>query len=273
MFMPVFMFVMLADLVDLAAWKDNDLITGLLLAIFLVTLGIGLLCLFLVIHFLRTGRLVNRRNKGLHGPLNDRRLPHPGLGWLCRWLAIKSIHPLRVQEALQLTKPTPCSWAEAIAAAQEQRLFISPPIGGWVLVLGSALPDPAEDVDRCYMLLLELSRKLGHVQFFSLNRALNHHAWAQASHGQILRAYAWAGQTLWNQGRPTRAEVELRMKCFDYAEPLQQIRFADPNPVAQNTEKVPLLAARWSIDPAAIDPRVLRENRGITGKLSWRKTV
>jgi hypothetical protein len=113
--------------------------------------------------------------------------------------------------------------------------------------------------------------KLGHVQFFSMNRSLNHHAWAKATHGEILRAYAWAGQTLWNQGAVTPSEQELQFKCFDYAEPMHKISLSDPNPFITNTEKVPALAARWSIDPAAIAPRTLRESHGIAGEFTWRK--
>ena len=92
--------------------------------------------------------------------------------------------------------------------------------------------------------------------------------WVQAMHGHIQRAYAWAGKTLWNQGRLTKAEVELRLKCFDYAEPPERIYFGQVDPTAANTERVPLLAARWSIDPASIGARMARETQGIAGELS-----
>jgi hypothetical protein len=64
-------------------------------------------------------------------------------------------------------------------------------------------------VDKCFRFVLDLSRKLGHVQYYSIHRAVNHHAWVQAEHGVVQRAYAWSGRTLWNQGRVTRAEIEL----------------------------------------------------------------
>ena len=53
-----------------------------------------------------------------------------------------------------------------------------------------------------------LSRKLGHVQFFSANRVLNHHSWALLDQGEVFRAYAWAGETLGNQGPLTAAEKD-----------------------------------------------------------------
>jgi hypothetical protein len=269
------MLAMLGDIGErMSAWKDNDLIAGLLMAIFVVTLGIGLICLLLVLHFLRSGSLTRRRVYRQYFPeTGEKTSQHVGMGLPNRWLAIKSSNPLRVQQALHLHKPMPCSWADALAKPQDQKLFISPPVAGWVLVFGSGLPDPSDDVDKCFKLILDLSRKLGHVQFFSLNRSLNHHGWAKASHGEILRAYAWAGQTLWNQGPITPSEIELDFKCLDYAEPMHKIRLSDPNPFVSNTEKVPALAARWSIDPAAIAPRTLRESHGIAGELSWRKSV
>jgi hypothetical protein len=257
----------------LAAWKNSDLITGLLAAIFIVTLGIGIICLFLVIHFLGRGRLKGR------GGLPDREFRRPGarpeltpFGSSCRWLAIHGSHPMALQEALQLHKATPCSWVHVLANLEEEKLFITPPVADWILVFGTALPNPAEDVDACYLLLRELSYKLGRVQFFSFNRTLNHHAWAEAWNGEITRAYAWAGQTVWNQGLLTRAEGDLRLHCYDYAETPPDYNPQSTNPLIFNTERVPLLAARWSIDPAAINARNLRGIQGILGELSWRKT-
>ena len=179
---------------------------------------------------------------------------------------------MAVQAALGLRKAMPCSWEEGLSAAHERGLFISPPINGWTLVMGANLPDPAEDVDRSFHFLLCLSTKLGQVQFFSVNRPLHHHAWVRADSGQVQRAYAWAGKTLWNQGSKTASEVELGLKCFDYGEPFPPLDFTGTDPVALNTERVPLLAARWSLDPSGIDPRMLRESQGISGRLSRSNT-
>ena len=64
-----------------------------------------------------------------------------------RWLAVKASDPSVVQAALRLNRPTACSWEEGLAEARQDKLFISPPISGWVLVVGPGLPEPAEDVD------------------------------------------------------------------------------------------------------------------------------
>ncbi len=190
-------------------------------------------------------------------------------GQPCRWLAIKGHNPVAVQEALHLNAPTPCSWEEGLIEARDHRLFISPPVSGWILVVGSSLPDPAEDVDKCYRFLTGLSRKLGHVQFFSTNRVVTHHAWALIDKGRVFRAYAWAGETLWNQGPVTAAEKDLKLTCFDYGD--GTAGFERKDSISLNTERVSLLASRWSLDPTAIDDRQCKSEYGITGELSHSK--
>lgn len=132
--------------------------------------------------------------------------------------------------------------------------------------MGAGLPDPAEDVDACFRCLIELSRKLGRVQYFDAVRALGHHAWSRVEAGRVVRAYAWAGHTVWNQGVKTRAELELGMKCFQYAEWPGRSGFGQTDIIAANTEKVPLLAARWSLDPASVDQRQAEQACGVAGE-------
>jgi hypothetical protein len=186
-----------------------------------------------------------------------------------RWLAVKASQSSVVQAALNLHRPTPCSWEEGLAEAREDKVFISPPISGWVLVVGPGLPEPAEDVDACYRFLTGLSRKLGHLQFFSVSRVLNYHCWALLERGQVFRAYAWAGETVWNQGPVTAAEKELQMLCLSYCG--EETPFALREALAANSEKVNLLAARWSVDPAALSPS-LWTGRGIVGEFSHSKS-
>jgi hypothetical protein len=195
--------------------------------------------------------------------------PPPGPTFLFRpacWLAIKSRNLLEVQAALELHNPKPCSWVEGLAG--EAKLFIAPPVRGWILVMGTGLPAPEEDVDACFRFLLGLSRKLGHVQFFSASSVLHHHAWVRTEKGKVVRAYAWAGATLWDQGARTVAERDLDLRCFSYGETAARACFGEPDVVATNVDKVALLAARWSLDPAGIDERLLAREHGIAGEPS-----
>ena len=181
-----------------------------------------------------------------------------------RWLAVRSLNPKAVQTALGLDHFAPCPWAEGMTGGHG--FFIGPPVNGWIIVTGSGLPNPGCDVDECFYFLTELSRKLGHVQFFQAERVLHHHAWVRVENGVVTRAYAWAGETVWNQGRKTAAETELSMKCFGYGEHPGAASWAAAEWTATNVAKVPLLAARWSLDPARIDERLRNHASGVAGE-------
>ena len=170
-----------------------------------------------------------------------------------RWLAIRTHDIENVRHALGLVHAHPCSWEEGINEAREHKLFISSPLSGWILVVGAGLPEPAEDVDKTYLFLMELSRKVGHVQYFSFNRVLNHHSWAIVERGCVYRGYAWAGRTLWNQGLLTAAEKDVGMVCFDYT--ADHSEHANDEAWMTSAEKVSRLAGWWSIDPFCIGER------------------
>jgi hypothetical protein len=184
------------------------------------------------------------------------------------WLAVKGRNLRAVQTALGLQKTEPCSWIEGLAG--EKQFFIAPPVDGWILVFGTGLPDPSDDVDQCFHFVSRLSRAVGHVQFFVANRALQHHAWVRAQEGHVKRAYAWAGKTLWKQGERTSAERELHVRCFDYSEAGVSGIFENADAISTNVDRVPALAARWSLDPASIDQRILDQACGIAGEPSRR---
>jgi hypothetical protein len=240
----------------------------LLLLLFSLALSIGAGCIILVLRRgQRTAGVQASGQTEAFGPSAATFGAHFVRRPSC-WLAIKSRNVAAVQSALGLHNPKPCSWTEGLSG--EEKLFIAPPVKGCILVIGSGLPEPADDVDKCFRFMVQLSRKLGHVQLFCASRILQHHAWVQAERGRVLRAYAWAGQTLWKQGRQTAAEHELALKCFDYTEPAERNFFGQPDAISTNVDKVPLLAARWSLDPARIDERFLENEQGVAGEPSRR---
>src|SRR5262245_25699495 len=261
------MLALIDDLAQPSAWRDSDLIVPLLIIVLGLGIIIALLCIGIFNRLPRPEqRMLPFAQRDSFNLFAHGRTSRPAIFELpSRWLAIKSSNLFSVQSALGLHNPTPCSWDERLA--RPRKLFISPPIAGWILVMGSGLPDPSDDVDKLYHFIRRLSRKLGEVQFFSVNRILNHHDWVKASEGKILRGYAWAGCTLWNQGNKTPAEMSLGLKCFDYTEPMERISFTLTDPASFNVEKVPLLAARWSLDLTTIDARMLKESRGVAGEI------
>lgn len=248
----------------------------------LFTLGLGVVlgvsigaCFFAVQHRRRRNRL-QRPPVVAPARIAPRAQPRwPATPWAgpSQWLAIRDAHPETVQAALRLHNPTACSWEEGLTAAHEQKLFIAAPVAGWTLVLGSSLPEPGEDVDACFHFLRQLSLKVGEVQFFRSHRGLQHHAWIRAERGRIVRAYAWGGNVLWNEGAMTSAERELCLTCFDYGEGPLPLPWGQTHPLVINTERVPALAGRWSVNPATLDVRFGKPAYGIAGRLSSSQAI
>jgi len=121
-----------------------------------------------------------------------------------------------------------------------------------VVVTGPGLPNPSVDVDDCFRFLTAVSRRLGHVQYFYSEKFSAHHAWARMDDGCVTRAYAWAGETVWNQGAKTLAENGLDMSCPGYGENSGAGFWTTNEQAAANVEKIPRLAARWSLDPQVV---------------------
>ena len=179
------------------------------------------------------------------------------------WLAVRSVSPEAVRAALGLNRAAPCSWVEGLAGSHE--FFISPRVhGGWVIVTGLGLPGPSDDVDATFLFLTTLSRKLGHVQFFYAEKFSRHHGWARLDDGCVTRGYAWTGETVWNQGNKMLPEIEVGMKTFNYGEHTATILDAETN-----FEKVPQLAARWSLDPAEVKLDSTRQSIGLAGESAF----
>jgi len=238
-----------------------------LLLLFSIALSIGMAFIVMVV---RRARLSSRASAPASPPSSSPCPFESTCVWRrpgC-WLAVKSRSLLAVQSALGLHNAKPCSWMDGLSG--EEKLFIAPPVKGWILVMGSGLPDPSEDVDACFRFVLELSRKLGQVQLFSVSRILHHHAWVKAEGGRVVRAYAWAGKTVWQQGVRTSAEKDLDLKCFDYSEASERTGFGEPDFIALNVDKVPMLAARWSLDPGRIDEHCFHTGHGVAGEPSLR---
>lgn len=184
-----------------------------------------------------------------------------------RWVAVKCSNIIKVQTALGLRNPTPCSWSEGFTRLGERKLFISPPVKGWSIIVGQGLPDASDDPDRLYHFLMKLGSDLGSVQYFSASRIVNDHAWVRIENGRIYRAYAWAGETLWNEGDITAAEKELELKIYAYCENPIPFPFTARDSHAANADKTLQLAARWSIDPMTLNSQSLKGSLGIAGEL------
>ncbi|MCW5556700.1 MAG: hypothetical protein KIT22_02475 [Verrucomicrobiae bacterium] len=228
----------------------------------LVCLGfvLGLAFLFFVIyrhHIRQVHRLsADSRRNAVHDSSRSSSLPFQVPQ---RWVAVRSSNTALVRELLGMADGTAVPWSEALARAKEPAFFISGPVDGWTLILGGRLPDPARDVDALFRWLHRLSRELGEVHFYAADRVVQSHAWARLDDGRVMRAYAWTGETQWNEGRFTLEERLLGLRCRDYLEEADPMRFGSVAPEVRNTDRVILLARRWSLDPVAASERLLQQ--------------
>jgi len=239
---------------------QSDSISMVLLAMQSVAIVIGLLILGCMVAVHRRARRQQKSFVDTLGflPLRADSPPRP----TC-WLAVRSVSTEAVKTALGLSRAAPCSWVEGLAGSHE--FFISPRVhGGWVIVTGLGLPNPSDDVDATFLFLTELSRKLGHVQYFYAERFSRHHGWARLDDGCVTRGYAWSGETVWDQGNKTQPETAVGVKTFSYGEQAATILDAE-----MNFEKVPQLAARWSLDPAEVKLNSARQSIGLAGESAF----
>ncbi len=251
---------------SVAGFAYNDMTALLLMCVLAFVLITGGFCLALVL-LSRRARQQPRKSPPPEPPglFKASGVVTPVFERPRRWLAIRSRNRPLVQEALGVQKPVPCSLEEGLDRARELRIFMAPPRNGWILVFGSDLPEACDDVDACFRFLLDLSRKIGHIQYFSADPVVNHHSWAMVEQGRVIRGYAWAGETLWNQGHLTRAERALRMTCFQYAESSPgYVWFGQDRP---NAEKIAKLAARWGFPLTTLQEMLLHDEFGTAGEL------
>ena len=156
---------------------------GLFLGILLVSGGFYLMT--------RKQILAIKREKAMSRPPLEELIPS-SLDLPEQWLAIRSGNVAAVQETLGLSNPRRCTGKMALPSREWAPLYLPP------VKAGSVVAPPCPRRKRMWILfpfLSHISKRLGHVQFFSLNSALSHHCWVRAHTGRIERAYAWCGET------------------------------------------------------------------------------
>jgi hypothetical protein len=151
-----------------------------------------------------------------------------------------------VLAALGLRDLGPVPWRDGIDLAHltDDRVAVTPPLHGWVLVTGRWLLRPDNPVD-----VVGLSARLGtEVQFFATHRVTELHRWQRAVDGELIRAFGYVGQTgeviTW-YGEPGPAEREAGLPGA-----------LDEDAIVLVGEKDVLrVAGAWSIDPTTLTGR------------------
>ena len=213
-------------------------------------------------------------------------------GFKINWLAVRTEDGRAVADALALTSVKQANWRAGLAGAAGVRraggpvlVFVAPPIDGWTLVIGGALPYPndvggsaaATRIGRQFrQTLLALAGRFDDVQFFGSHRVMDFAAWAKAKDGAVLRVFSWVGAdgvVLANEGPQTVEERRLRLLDLSGRDPLAAAdhifeRLEDEDEkAAPDEEDVLRLAGHWSLDPSVLEERGLPTGLGLVGQL------
>lgn len=224
--------------------------TGLLIVALVLTAAViwyGLLAWQRILHRRgeqQAGTTQARADRPAEDP--DQPLPLPAVA---TWFAVRSADSAAVVRALALRTVLPANWRAGLATAAQAGVFVTPPIGGWVLAVGRDLDGIGESAEAVPPLLAALSRMFGRAAWFCRDDRGERYGWAVADGGSLVRGYAYAdgpGHLLWH-GDVTDDERDLG--CF----------VDDPRDHSDDDVKwwpdarlVTALAARWSLDLARL---------------------
>lgn len=182
-----------------------------------------------------------------------------GFGYKVQWLAVRDQGVDAVASALQLGRPTPSTWRDAVLAAYDDNgsWLLTPPLNGWTLAVSTDVPAPEDD--RFTAWLAGLSCLLGDVQYFGTHRVVDYHGWGRASGGVVERAFAYLGErgeVLFHVGEPTADEQALGVRTAQDGD--ETVPEDDDEPLWWPDEETVLtLAGRWSIDPRDLEGAVV----------------
>lgn len=190
-----------------------------------------------------------------------------GFGRKCMWLAVRGTDLQAVVVELALTECRPASWSEGVAAGYDgtkSTVFVTPPLDGWVLVMGTREPSPDPG------LLERLSIRFGEVQHFATHRGASAGGWSRAIGGNVQRRVEFGdGVLIVAKGPLSEIEQELGLRegtqvedrsASDDSEASDEQLFLDE-------EEVLRVAGAWSLDPTTLDSRDEPRTPGMLGRL------
>ncbi|MEW9702679.1 hypothetical protein [Paenibacillus sp. SI8] len=195
-------------------------------------------------------------------------------GYKSSWLAVRTNDTQALLSELNLIDVRQAEWETGLECANQKEIFVTSPIGEWTLVIGTRLleADNQAITERITPLLLRLSRQFGEACYFGNQRIVGYYAWAKAVNGELIRAYAYlgeSGETLWNEGIQTVEETELGFHFFDSKSiDAQNPTYWEREDLSfPDEESVLAIASRWSIDTSALGDERNPSGLGVLGQL------
>ena len=189
-------------------------------------------------------------------------------GYKCAWYAIQTGEMDAVASALGLRNVQESTWRVGIEKAYSGNVshsgpvFITPPLGRWILAAGQALFYPGNSPkDFILPRLTRLSQQFGIAQYFCTHRVVEAHCWAAARNGELVRAYGYIGErgeVTWDFGE--RTPIEFALAEYWTTE--------DDFTTGPSENELMEVAAEWSVDPSNLESHFTTPSLGRLGELA-----
>jgi hypothetical protein len=241
-----------------------------ILILVLIVLAIGL-----VIYMTNT----KKNNNATQANNDDQPAPKVdtpvSFGYKCIWISVKTSNKEKIAEILGLKQVHSENWKTGIEEAYNDKIFITPQIGEWTLIVGYGLADPnsKDELDEANSYkekINKLSKEFGEAQFFATHRVTEFHVWARSLNGQTVRFYSYVGEKGENiliEGEPTSIEKQYNLINTFSKEAKEEKYFDRADLTVPNEELVMKIASSWSVDPTTLEDRKdIKPGFGIVGK-------
>jgi hypothetical protein len=201
---------------------------------------------------------------------------HQSVFWDISWLAVPGADAADLLTILELSEPTPATWHRGIAAirgdfwdfeadlrAHLARVFLTPPVRGWRLVIGGWFggSEGDERLEAITQICRILSRRYGQAHAFTTQGRMDFYAWILARDGEVLRHFVWDGGVVVDEGAPVPAEQRPRRPST---------LAASVSPLWQpSADMVMVIASDHSVVPTVLDAREPDAPAGLLATTAW----
>ncbi len=169
--------------------------------------------------------------------------PRP-FGYKTSWICVKCDSSEQVIDALGLKKAVRSNWEFGLSQTRD-RVFVSPPLDGYVLAVGYNTFGFMRSVNEELDALKVIAAKFDEVQCYASHRVSDFYAWAKFVKGELVRGYVFGEGVSLNEGKLTTEEEKLGFDSIiqgNGEDDCESVEFPDEENVVE-------IAAAWGIDP------------------------